>query len=240
MNKFCFEQIKNYYKSYISKIIIIYMILGILIFSFSNLDLSYINMVYYLMGHPYLISFFLIPIVLFTSIDLIRKVNNEKSFIIRFNNKNLLFRQCLKIIIGNCTYILLLFLFIVLLFTNIFSDRSKFVLKDSYYPDVSNITVLFFIIIKIYIYLIFISLLHLFPKRRILYVFIIFYDILMLISFLGYMPSYFDFFLPSNYLGYHYISSSFEYNIFQSLTCLLLNTLFCLIIFRQSVLRKDL
>ena len=101
MIKLCKDWVYDYYKKKIFKFTVAYMILGVLIFTFSNFQLSYINMIYYVMGHPYLIAFFLTPVILFTTVSILSEFMANKNLIIRFNSRKELikFEIVLSIII---------------------------------------------------------------------------------------------------------------------------------------------
>ena len=79
MIKLCKDWVYDYYKKKIFKFTVAYMILGVLIFTFSNFQLSYINMIYYVMGHPYLIAFFLTPVILFTTVSILSEFMANKN-----------------------------------------------------------------------------------------------------------------------------------------------------------------
>lgn len=239
MIKLCKDWVYDYYKKKIFKFTVAYMILGVLIFTFSNFQLSYINMIYYVMGHPYLIAFFLTPVILFTTVSILSEFMANKNLIIRFNSRKELIKFEIVLSIINVTILLLLFLLISILFANIFADRSHFVLVDPYYSEINNLIGLLVCILKLYIYSISITILNMsFSKIKNNKILIIF-DIIVLISFLGYLPEKLDWFFPAHYLGYSYTFNSFVENIFFSTIYFLFFIFISIFTCSRNILKKD-
>ena len=237
MSKLCKTILNDYYKTNIFKVTILYIVFGVLIFTFSNKNLSYINMLYYIMGHPYLIAFFLIPIVIFSTIKVLNCLN--KNMIIRFRTKQELIRSQFLLLISNTTTTFLLFIFITLLFANLFADRTNFILVDPYYSEINNLVGLIFCLIKLYLFLISINLLNVTCINILKGKWIVVIDIVILISFLGYVPEKFDILFPPHYLGYGYAFESFFQNFLLSALYLVSFFIISVFIFYKKLVNKN-
>lgn len=235
----CSSIVINYYKLNIFKFLLAYIIFGVLIFTFSNMELSYVNMIYYIMGHPYLIAFFLLPVSIFTTFHILSNLSKNKELIIRFNNRLKLFKFEMKILFLNITFIILIFLFITLLFANLFSDRNHFILDDPYYPEINNLLGLIFCLLKLYLFTLSIAMMNIALKDFAKGSFNIVMNILILISFLGYIPTLLDWLFPSHYLGYSFRFDSIFQNLFYSFIYLFIYFVCSFIFCKQKILNKD-
>ncbi len=231
--------LKDYYNTFAFKFLIIYIIFGILVFSFSNTELSYINMIYYVMGHPYLIAFFLTPVSIFATFQILNSASENKNILIRFKNRKQLLQFQLNLILKNVIFIFATFLFITILFANLFSDRNHFILQDPYYPEINNVIGLIFLLIKLLIFVLSItiinmSIIKITKQKKILII-----NLLTLISFLGYIPEQISILFPAHYIGYSYHFTTFISNIIFSSIYLLSVLIIACIYYKYKCIQKE-
>lgn len=231
--------LSNYYKTKFFKFVICYITFGILVFTFSNMDLTYVNMIYYIMGHPYLISFFLIPVLIFTSLQIISYVNHNKCLLLTLETRERVFKMQLEILLKNISVIFIIFLFITMLFTNVFSNRNAFIQVDPYYSEINNLIGLVILLFKLLVFVISITLFNIPIVKGKNSIFIFIFDLLCLLSFLGYVPSQVSYLFPSHYVGYSYQFKSLILNLLFSSIYLAIIYIFAYVFLKKQLLKRD-
>lgn len=238
MNKLRKELIADFYKSNIAKFLMVYIILGILIFTNLAKGTPYINMINGIMGNSYLISFFLIPTIIFSTIYIVSNVNKSKDILMRINNRKKIFYFQIAVSVYNTTIIFFLFLFTTILFSNLFASRMNFIANDPYYSEINNLVGLIISLIKLYIFLISVSIFNITFTTLKKSFSVVVIDLLIIISFLIYLPDNISWLLPAHYLGHAFIFKSIVQNIIYSFMYLILFLGISSISFKRIISRK--
>ena len=211
MNKIEKNIIKDFRHSQLYKIIIIYIIFGLFIFSIGRSDLSYLNLIIYSTSHPYVIAIFLVPSI----ISVVYYLNNNYflnyNLIIRNHSRKKYIKVIIKSIIIITTDIFIIYLLSSIILANIFANRDYFITQDKYY-HIPNIIILIINILKNYFFIfitgIFASTID--RKNFIIRIIII---ILTIISFLGVFPNLILPLFPSYYVSSYHVFSNIYYDV---------------------------
>lgn len=219
--------------------LMVYLIIGIILFMKDYNDLSYINFIYMSMGHPYILAFFVLPVSFIECCYISNCIQLNKSMISRFSSKKDYLSFESKLIFINTCKILSLFIFMILLCANLFAGGSGFIHPDPNYPEVVNIVGLIFHIIKLFLLVISINYLYIYLKRMIDTRFIILGAMFIMLCFFDFFPlGIFEIILPSYYVGFKNIFPSFVKNIlFSSLYFFIM--LIGLTLLKKIVQKKD-
>lgn len=220
-------------------ILMIYLIIGIILLMNDYDDLSYINFVYMSMGHPYILSFFLLPVSFFECWYISHCIELNKSMISRFSSKKqyLSFEGTLVFI--NTCKVFLLFIFMILLCANLFAGGNGFIHPDPNYPEVVNVVGLVFHLIKLFLLMISINYLYIYLKRLLDTRFITLGTIFVMLSFFDFLPlGKFEMILPSYYIGFKNVFPSFIENLLFSFLYFLI-VLLVLILLKKIVQKRD-
>lgn len=225
----------------IYKLLMIYLILGTYIYVKEYSDLSYINFVYIGIFHPYILSFFLLPSILTMSLYIIHVIGNNKNIIGRFGSKKKFYLFEIKIIFIELSKMFLIFCLTLLLCANLYANRNSLILPDPNYPHVLNLIGLLFSLVKLYIFVLLMGLFTITINTIFdIKIFLIF-SFITIFSFLDFIPlGNLEIILPSYYIGFKHIFSSFSLNILCTSTYFLIINLIIYIIFKKILFRKDI
>ena len=229
MSKVVTNCIKSFKKTNIYKFIVLYLILGALIFTINRSEYSYLELVIHAFGHPFVMSIFLIPSISFTVYYVYDKyLFNYNYFLRLLSRKNITKNNLIMLFFIIIDY-LITFLIIIFLFANIFANRNEFIGMDDYYR-ISNVIMLIYYFVKNFIFLYIIGMLSLLFKKK---YHIIFIASLILIcsSFLGYIPNRIIRFFPSYYVTSYHLFYKFYLDILYSSLYLLINYLLTTVLF---------
>ena len=221
------------------KILMIYLMIGIILFMKDYNDLTYINFIYMSMGHSYILSFFILPVSFIECCYLSYCVRSNKSIINRFSEKKeYLSFECKLVFLNSCK-MFLIYIFMTLLCANLFAEGSGLIHPDPNYPEVFNIIGVIFHLIKLFLMLIGINNLYIYLNRLIDIRFITVGAMFIMLCFFDFFPlGKFEILLPSYYIGFKNIFPSFNDNLLFSILYFLFIIL-VLILMKRIVQKKD-
>lgn len=142
--------------------------------------------------------------LIFTFLQIISYVNHNKCLLLTLETRKKVFKMQLEILLKNIFVIFIIFLFITMLFTNVFSNRNAFIQVDPYYSEINNLIGLVILLFKLLVFVILITLFNIPIVKGKNSIFIFIFDLLCLLSFLGYVPSQVSYLFPSHYVCYSY------------------------------------
>lgn len=226
------------------KLILVYLLFGCFIILGSNREISYINMIYFASGNIILISFFLIPCVILLGYNVFDQIEQNKALISRFNTKKEYYYFQIRMIFKITTRLFLWFIFIILICTNLFADRSHFILNDPNYKGVNNIVGMIVSFIKLYIFLLIFQFFNICLKKKINVYIIVITNFAVLYTLYDYLSfqsiKYIGFIFPSRYIGFSYIYESFTENVVYSFIYLISLLVIGFFIAKQIIIKKDI
>lgn len=241
MNNFekkIFQILQN---SRVNKILLFYLIIGVVVYLKDYSSFSYINFFYIGIGHPYILSFFFLPVCFIKSAYILFLIFNNKYIIGRFENRRDLFIFQIKIIFKELNKVFLFFIIIILLCANLFASRNNILLPDPNYSEISNIFGMLFLLIKLYILIITINLISVCTKNLLNNKIYLIISILIIVPFMDFITmEKLGFLLPAHYIGFKYIFSSFKLNVIYSLIYFIIVNIINYLILRKIIIKKDI
>lgn len=215
------EIFKQYKKTWLYKLLFIYIIYGVFIFTVNRGEYAYFDLLHYVISYPFFIAIFLIPSVLCGVLYINYRYYNNYSILLRFGSRRSIMISNIKLIFYIVGNVFILMFMISLIFTNIFANRNYYIGVDIKY-NVLNIISLLVSACKVYIFLFIIGLLSSIISNLNIYLIIIIFLVIM-ISFMGILPNRVLMFLPGYYVSNYHIFDSFINNVIYSLIYLLIS-----------------
>lgn len=231
--------ISEYYSCRNFKLLLMYLILGVFIFTSSNIGTQYGIMFYHIFSHRYLIALFLLPIIIFSNYKLVNSKNSN--FIIRFSSRKKIFEFDFLTIIINSLLLMLIFSFICLLFCNLFASRDFFIIDDPYYNNVKNILVLFINFIKQYIFFVSISFISVYILKRLnILIALLFNFIIIILFFIDFEKLFISWIFPTHYLCNIFIFDNIIQNILASSIYLTVFFIVSVLLYKSIIYNGDI
>lgn len=213
MNELEKEIIKEYKKSIMYKISILYIIFGLFIFSINRSEYAYFELLNYSTNHPFVVSLFLLPTISCTIIYIETKYFNNYNIFIRLGRKKAI-KSNLKIIFHIINNLFIILIMSSLILTNIFANRNYYINNDLYY-DIPNVIAIIINLFKTYLFALTIGILSSVLANKKIYITISILLVIM-ISFMGIIPTKFLIIFPSYYISNYHIFQSINENILYS------------------------
>ena len=223
---------KQYKKSLMYKIICVYIIFGLFIFSIDRGEYAYFELLQYSTNHPFFIALFLIPGIMFSVIFIETKYYNNYSILLRIGNKRNVIISNFKLIIWTISDLFIVLIASSLILTNLFANRNYYIANDKYY-HIPNLLILLVSLVKNYIFGLIVGLIGSYLSNKKIYLNIII-TLLIIISFMGIIPSKFLFLFPGYYISNYHIFSSFIKSILFSLIYLSISFVICFSLYRKK------
>lgn len=222
----------QYKKSLMHKIIAVYIIFGLFIFSIDRGEYAYFELLHYSTNHPFFIAMFLIPAIMFAVIFVENKYYNNYNSLLRIGSKRKIIISNFRLIICVVSDLFVILIASSLILTNLFANRNYYISNDKYY-DVPNLLLLFISLLKNYIFGIIIGLIGSYLSNKKIYLSII-VTLLIMISFMGIVPNKILFLFPGYYISNYHIFSSFVKNILFSIVYLVLAFVLFFVLYRRK------
>lgn len=240
MNEFMKNILYNSKKIKINRLLMIYLAVGMILYLKEYSSFSYINFIYAGLGHPYVLSFFLLP-VCFIKIAYLLFNTDNKNIISRFPSKKNFYIFQIKMIFKELNSIFFLYLFILFVSANLFASRDNFLLPDANYREILNIVGLGFLLIKLYVLLITINILSVCSKNLLDNKIFLVISMIFIISFMDFITiGHLEVILPSYYVGFKHIFSSFSLNILCSLLYFSIINIINYLVLKKITYKRDI
>ena len=237
MNNFLKQCLHSFKKTFNYRIILLYLCLGAFIFTVNRSEYSYLELAIHAFSHPFVMGIFLIPTVVYSTLFFYDKYILNYNYVTRVNRNYDLKKDCIIINIYFVLNIIFYFFVFVLIFTNLFANRNYIIGNDTFY-NVSNIFLLLLRFFENILFLFSVSIYTLDIKtKKFNYKIIIL--VLLISSFLGFIPNLIIKFFPSYYISSYHLFPNFNIDILYSSIYIFI-ILLCSIVEFEWNWKKDL